>query len=170
MTSSEFNVCDCCCAKEINFFPYLSSVFGLVNNLTFTPENILLKMRRQNINGNVYISNKSTNDNRILPLSFANVEVDSINGKILNELYLNVVYKDDPLTAISTRLEFNELLTVDYMQFYADFSGFNLNELIKEVQLYQVVTNYSDHLEHMSVIGNAIVDELKSKFSFRSLP
>lgn len=136
----------------------------MVNNVTFTPENILLKSSSQIINGNVYISNKSLNDNRILPLSFVNVQLQSINGKSLSDFYVNIFYKDDPVSSISTRLEFNELLTVDYLQLYADFNGINLNELISQVRLYQEVTNYGDHLEHMSIIGNVIVNELKSKF------
>lgn len=100
--------------------------------------------------------------NGLLPLSFVNVQLDSINGKNLNDFYVNIVYKDVPVS-ISTRLEFNEPLTVDNLQLHSDFSGFNLNELITQVQLYQLVTNYNEHLEHMSVIGHAIVDELKSK-------
>lgn len=124
-------------------FCYLFSVFGLVNNLTFTPENVLLKTLQQNINGNVLISNKLVNDNRILTLSFEDVQLESINGKILKEFYLNMVHKDDPLVSVNTRLEFQDLLTVDYMQFYAEFNGFNLNELLNQVQLYQVFTNYT---------------------------
>lgn len=156
-----------CVSRKFNFF-FLFSVIGLVNNLTFTPENILLKSVRQDINGNVYISNKSMKDHRLLPLSFVNVQLDSINGKSLSDFYVNIVYKDVPVSAINTRLEFNELLNVDNLQLQSDFSGFNLNELITQVQLYQLVTNYNEHLEHMSVIGNAIVDELKSKlFGFR---
>lgn len=139
-------------------------MFGLVNNLTFTPDNVLLKTLQQNINGNVFISNKVANDHRILPLSFVDVQLESINGKILNEFYLNLVHKDDPLVSVNSRLEFHELLAVDYMQFYDEFNGFNLNELLNQVQLYQVVTNYSDHLHHMGVIGKAIVKELNSEF------
>lgn len=141
-----------------------SSVFGLVNNLTFTPETILLKSVQQNIIGNVYISNKSVNDNRILPLSIANVQLDSINGKSLNDLYLNVVYKDDPLSSIDTRIEFSEPLTIDYLKLYADFNGINLNELIDKYQLYREVTNYGEHVQQLNIIGNGIVDELKCEF------
>lgn len=83
---------------------------------------------------------------------------------MLSDFYLNIIYKDDPVSSIGTPLEFNELLTVDYMQLNGDFSGYNLNELIKEMQLYQVVTNFGEHLQHMSIIGNAIVDELKGNF------
>ncbi len=137
---------------------------GVVNNVAFTPEHILLKNARQTINGNVYISNKSLNDYRILPLSFVSMQLETINGKLVNDLYTNIVYKDDPLSSIGTRLEFNELLTVDYTQFYADFNGLDLNKLIGDFQWYQFVTNYSEHFEHMNIIGNAIVDELKGKF------
>lgn len=146
--------------SKINFSFF--SVFGLVNNLTFTTENVLLKNARQIINGNVYISNKSINDNRILPLSFVDVQVESINGKLLSDLYLNIVYKDDPLSAISTHLEFNELLTVDYIQIKGDYNGLNVNELINQFQLYQVATNYSEHLEYMNAIGKSIIEDLKS--------
>lgn len=83
---------------------------------------------------------------------------------MLNDLYLNIVYKDDPLSSISTRIEFNELLTVENLQFYADFNGVNLIELVNQFRLYEEVTNYGELLQHMDVIGNAIVDELKSKF------
>lgn len=139
-------------------------MLGLVNNLTFTPENVLLKSIPQNINGNVYISNKSLKELRILPLSFVKAKFESINGKMLIDFYGNIVYKNDPLSSIGTRLEFNELLTVDYMQFYADYNGFKLNNLIDQFHLYQVVTNYSKHLEYVNVVGNAIVEELKSTF------
>lgn len=146
-------------------FCYSYSVFGLVNNITFTPENVLLKTLPQGIDGNVYISNKLLIDNRILPLAFENVQVEAINGKILDEFFQNLVHGDDSLASINTRLQFNELLTVDYMQLYAQFNGVNLDELIKQVQVYQVVTNYSEHLEHMSVIGGGIVEQLKSRFA-----
>lgn len=135
----------------------------MVNNLTFTPGNILLKGSQQTINGNVYITNKSLKDNRILPLSFANVQLESINGKSLNDLYLNIIYKDDPLSSIDTRIEFNELLTVNYLQLYADYNGINLNELIDKYQLYQEVTNYGEHVQQLNIIGSGIVDELKGE-------
>lgn len=124
----------------------------------------MLKTFRQNINGNVHISNKNLKDNQILPLSFENVHVEMINGNRLDELYLNLVYKDDPLTTVNTRLEFHEPLTVDNIQLNAEFDGVNVNGLINQVQLYQNVSNYSDHLEHMSIIGSGIIEELTSMF------
>lgn len=98
-----------------------------------------------------------------MPLSFANAEFQSINGKPLKDLYLNIVYKDDPLSTIGTSLEFKELLTVDYMQCHGDLNGFNVDELMKEFQLYQTATDYNEHLGYMNVIGNSIVEELKCK-------
>lgn len=139
-------------------------MFGKVNNVTFTRENVLLKTQPQIINGNVFISNKDFNDNRIFTLSFEQVLVESINGKLISEFHQSIVYKEDPMVQIGTRLEFHELLTVDHMQFYENFNEYNLNDLINEVQLYQVATNYSEHFNQMSVLGQGIVDEMKSEF------
>lgn len=91
-------------------------VLGLVNNMTFNSQNILLKSVPQKLNGALIIGDDNFGPNSMTSLTFDNLIVNSINDQNVSEFFTNVILRDEngiDVGELYTDLEFKEHLDID---------------------------------------------------------
>lgn len=91
-------------------------VLGLVNNMTFNSQNILLKSVPQKLNGALTIGDDNFGPNSIKSLTFNNLIVNSINDQNVSEFFTNVIQRGEDgidVSELYTDLEFTDRLYID---------------------------------------------------------
>lgn len=128
--------------------------------MTFNADAILLKDRRQDFAGNIYVANQNLEDNRITTLSIENIELVTINEIPFDKFHENLVFRDD--AQIWTNLVFKNRLNVDNLHTSGDWNGVDAESMIMKFQVNRMAANYSDHLEQLNMVGRSLVDNFKS--------
>lgn len=107
-------------------------VLGLVNNMTFDSEHILLKSIPQTIHGTLTLGNRS-NAEAINSLTFNNLLVNFINDRNVSEFFENLVTKgahgEIDAGEIFTNLEFRNRLEIDKLDITGQFNGIDINQI-----------------------------------------
>lgn len=134
--------------------------FGLVNNMTFNADAILLKDRPQEFAGNIYIANQNLQDNRITTLSIENIQLVTVNDIPFDKFHENLVFRDD--AQIWTNLMFTNRLFVNNLHASGEWNGIDAESMIMKFQVNRMAANYSDHLEQLNIVGRSLMDNFKS--------
>lgn len=104
---------------------------GLVNNMTFNSQNLLLKNRPQRVNGNLIIGNRDANKfdpASMNSLTFDNLIVNSLNDRNVSEFFSNLILRNNTdACEVDTDLEFKDRLDIDDLIVTEQFNGTMLN-------------------------------------------
>lgn len=101
---------------------------GLVNNMTFNSQTVLLTNTQQTLNGAVTIGNRFSAD-RIHSLTFENLYVNFINDQNVTEFFENLVRKDgvgNDAREIFSNLEFSDRVDIENLAINYQLNGINL--------------------------------------------
>lgn len=145
----------------IQIFIFLRA-FGLVNNMTFNKDSILLTNHAQNFNGNIHIDNRNLENNQITTLSIENVYLKTINDIEFDKFLDNIAYRDNAV--IWTNLLFHQRLTVNNLHVTGKWNGVDAEGMIYKLQVNRLASNYTDHLEQLNMVGRSLADNLRSNF------
>lgn len=131
-------------------------VLGLVNNVTFNSQNVLLKSAEQNLNGVVTIGNNLA-ANSISSLTFDNLYVNFINDKNVSEFFANLIEKGgENVGEIFANMIFTE--PVEFLDLkVSELNGVDPNQMTATDQQYRTAT---DEL-------NGIIDKLVKREKFQ---
>lgn len=152
---------------NFRFSFFFFRVFGLVNNITFNTDSILLKDRMQDFHGNIYIDNQNEENNQITTLSIQNIELNTINDVEFDKFLGNLVYRDN--AEIWTNMLFENRLSVDNLRLSGgvNWNGVDAENMLFKLQVNRLATNYTDHLEQLNIVGKSLANNFKSKKKIR---
>lgn len=91
-------------------------VLGLVNNMTFNSQTILLKSTPQKLTGALTIGDDNFGPNSMTSLTFNNLIANTINDQNVSEFFTNVVLRGETgidAGELYTNLEFTDPLNID---------------------------------------------------------
>lgn len=105
-------------------------VLGLVNNMTFNSQNILLKSVPQKLTGTLTIGDDKFDPSSITSLTFENLLVNLINDHNVSEFFTNLIQRGEngiDVNELYTNLEFMDRLDIDDLTVIGQFNGTTLN-------------------------------------------
>lgn len=138
-------------------------VLGLVNNMTFNAETVLLTNSPQKLNGFVTIGNRS-NTNQMSSLTFENLYVNYINDKNVTEFFENMVKKDGmniDIGEIFSDLIFTDRLEVGNLT-VGQLNGVNVTEITSQPH-----NLYSEQFRMATDELDSIVNKLARRGKFK---
>lgn len=116
---------------------------GLVNNMTFNSQTVLLTHSPQTMNSTVTIGNRLTT-NRIHSLTFENMYVNFINDQNVTEFFENLVLKDgigNDAGEIFSHLAFSDRVNFENLTIKYQINGINMYEIISTKTIFYGTTN-----------------------------
>lgn len=120
---------------------------GLVNNMTFNSQTVLLTNTPQKLNGPITIGNRS-NTKQISTLTFENLYVNYINDVNVTEFFENMVKKDgkgNNIGEIFSDLIFSDQLNIENLSITGQLNGLNVTDI--KTQNHNI---YGEHFRETS--------------------
>lgn len=144
-------------------------VQGLVNNISFDREHLLLKSIPQTIDGDLYLRTKFPNENIIYPSSIEKLEVETINGNHFNTFMANMVRTDQTELVINNPVTFMQTVEAENVD-TGDSSifGVNINQLLQEVEYGDQLSKHESKLRSLHIVGQSLVETLNAKTPYLS--
>ncbi|XP_055589316.1 uncharacterized protein LOC129741603 isoform X2 [Uranotaenia lowii] len=142
---------------------------GLVNNITFNRDTLLLKSVPQIIEGDLYVNMKIPEQNLVYPASIESLQVDTINGKNFSEFVQNLALRDRGTLKIHTPVSFRQPLETQNLDLGNNsMYGVNINQLLQEVEYGDQLMQYESKLRNLNVVGQSLVETFNTVTPFLS--
>ncbi|XP_039440737.1 uncharacterized protein LOC120421572 [Culex pipiens pallens] len=144
-------------------------VLGLVNNVTFDREHLLLKSVPQTIKGDLTLRTKFPELNLIYPSSIEELEVETINGKNFDEFMANLARRNQETLTVRTPVTLTRTLQAQNVDTGNNtIFGVNINQLLREVEYGDQLSKYESKLRSLDMVGQSLVETLHSKTPYLS--